>query len=112
MEEATDVPSSSIASGVSSKGRLLEYLFTALNLVLHPRDMLPPSYFPSLSRKSIVIVVPKSKTVHPLPLKRYLAAMMEAALSGVRYGGSPYSLTVSIFLESIKIKVSHSPSRI
>ena len=70
--------------GVSTSGRVLEYLDRDLNLVLNPGEMFPPTYSPSGSMTSIVKVVPKSKTMLPFPLKRCLAAITEAILSGDR----------------------------
>ena len=87
IEDETEKPVSGTSSGISSIGSCLEYLCTALNLVTHPGEMHPPSNLPSLPMKSTVSIVPKSKTVHFLPLKRYLDAIMEAALSGERNDG-------------------------
>ena len=70
--------------GVSTRGSVLEYLDRDLNRVLNPGEMLPPAYLPSDSIKSIVRVVQKSNTMLPLSLKRYLAAITEATLSGLR----------------------------
>ena len=82
-DEAISVPFSMISSGESISGRDFEYLCRALNLVRHPGETFPHSNLPSSSMKSTVRVVPKSNTVHFLPLKRYLEAITDAALSGV-----------------------------
>ncbi len=84
MEDLSEFPVCLTERGVSTKGRVLEYLDSDLNLVLKPGDTLPPAYSPSGSITSIVRVVPKSKTMLPLPLKRCLTAITEATLSDER----------------------------
>ena len=112
MEEGIEVPSISMTSGVSIKGSPFEYLLTDLNLVRQPGEMFPPIYFPVLSRKSIVMVVPMSNTVHGCPLKRYLAAIMDAALSGVIHAGKPCPVMISVCFPDSTSNREHSFSRI
>ena len=83
----------------------MEYLLSALNLVCNPGETFPPSYTPSFPMKSTDNVAPKSNRIHSLFLKRYLAAMIEAALSGVIYEGIPY---LSMILPSKTISLEHS----
>ena len=64
IDDGISCPRPATSSGAESKGRDLEYLFIDLNRVRQPGEIQPPSNFPSLSRKSIVRVVPKSNIVH------------------------------------------------
>ena len=67
MEVSNESPIKGESSGVSIRGKALEYLLIALNLVLNPKEMFPPSNFPSLSIKSILRIVPKSTIVLAFP---------------------------------------------
>ena len=98
MESDKSKASSFMDSGMERSGRCFEYLCTDLNRVIHPGDILPPVNLPFSSKKSTVIIVPKSKTVHFLPLNRYLAAIMAAALSGVIHGSISFFLRMSSFI--------------
>ena len=42
IEVVKSVPRRGVSSGVETSGRALEYRFNALNLVRHPREILPP----------------------------------------------------------------------
>ena len=43
IEETREFPVGTVSSGVLMSGSVREYLLSALNLVLHPREIFPPS---------------------------------------------------------------------